>query len=392
MSGWSPLKYRYVPAQPAKATEPAAPTEPETTTESDTPQVEAPQAQTPDVTTPSQPQVAVNQATGTQTATTTTQQPATQSKPEQPKPAKKKPLSPWTKRLLGLAGILVLAAIVVLLARWLRTLDPVGDFIATYDGHATQPDDTPEGFPWWLNWAHFFNFFLMVLVVRTGLLIRTEQRPEAYWRAKKKSLFSPFKEEGPKVTIHQFTHQALDILWVLNGVIFVILLFSTGHWVRIVPTDWDIFPNMVSAGIQYASLDWPAEDGWVHYNALQVVAYFTVVFIAAPVAIITGLRMSTWWPKNNATLNKIFPTEVARKLHFPTMIFFVAFVIVHVFLVFTTGALTNLNHMFTGRDTNDWWGLVVFLISLAVTVAATWLIKPIFISPVAQTTGTVSSR
>ncbi|WGH81050.1 cytochrome b/b6 domain-containing protein [Auritidibacter ignavus] len=394
MAGWTPLKYRYVPAQPAEATaaEPEQTESPATTEQSPpSPQASAQTEQSPAssptaTTTPSDTHLAANQAAAQPTAA------AAQQPSVSPRPKEKKPLSPWTKRLLGLAGVLVLAVVVVLFARWLRSLDPVAEFIATYDGHSTQPADTPEGFPWWMNWAHFFNFFLMVLIVRTGLLIRTEQRPEAYWRAKKKSLFSPFKDEGPKVTIHQFTHQALDLLWVLNGVIFVILLFATGHWARIVPTDWDIFPNMVSAGIQYASLDWPAEDAWAHYNALQVVAYFIVVFIASPIAIITGLRMSTWWPKNNATLNKIYPAPLARKLHFPTMIFFVAFVIVHVFLVFMTGALTNLNYMFTGRDTNDVWGLLVFLLALAVTVGATWLIKPMIISPVAQTTGTVSSR
>ncbi|WP_218157734.1 hypothetical protein [Saccharopolyspora shandongensis] len=26
---------------------------------------------------------------------------------------------------------------------------------------------------------------------------------------------------------------------------------------------------------------WPTENGWVHYNALQQLAYFTTVFVAA---------------------------------------------------------------------------------------------------------------
>lgn len=72
------------------------------------------------------------------------------------------------------------------------------------------------------------------------------------------------------------------------------------------------------------------------------------MFVAAPLALVTGLLMSEWWPKNATALNKAFPAPVARALHFPTMIFFVFFIVVHVILVFATGALPNLNHMFTG--------------------------------------------
>ncbi|MEU5849212.1 hypothetical protein [Saccharopolyspora shandongensis] len=48
--------------------------------------------------------------------------------------------------------------------------------------------------------------------------------------------------------------------------------------------DWEVFPNALSAALQYASLDWPTENGWVHYNALQQLAYFTTVLVATPLA------------------------------------------------------------------------------------------------------------
>ena len=74
--------------------------------------------------------------------------------------------------------------------------------------------------------------------------------------------------------------------------LFFVLLFVTGQWMRIVPTSWDVFPNALSAALQYVSLDWPTENGWVNYNSLQLLAYFVTVFIAAPLAIVTGMRMS----------------------------------------------------------------------------------------------------
>ena len=287
------------------------------------------------------------------------------------------------------AGVLILAVVTVLAARWLRTLEPVQEFIAVYNGHAAQPDNAPEGLPAWLGWQHFFNMFLMVLIVRTGLQVRTERKPAAYWTAKKNSFFSPKGNTPRKVSLTQWVHQSLDVLWVVNGLVFMVLLFASGQWMRIVPTSWDVFPNMVSTAIQYASLDWPTENGWVHYNALQVVAYFSVVFIAAPLAVLSGIRMSTWWPEKAVRLTKAYPVEWARAVHVPVMVYFLLFTVVHVFLVFFTGALRNLNHMYTARDVVDWWGLVIFLASLLVVAAGWVLTKPLFMTPVAARTGRV---
>lgn len=301
-------------------------------------------------------------------------------------------MSPWAKAALAVGGVVVLALLVVLGARWLRTLEPIQDFIRTYDGHATQPEGTPEGMPWWMGWQHFLNMFFIVLIIRTGLQVRYEKRPPAYWTPREKSFFSPPGNTPPKVSLSQWLHQCLDVLWVLNGALFILLLALTGHWARIVPTDLDVFPHMASVAIQYASLDWPTENGWVHYNALQAFTYFLTVYVAAPLAILTGWRMSTWWPAKDRFLNRVFPLQAARKLHFPVMVYFVLFTLVHVFLVFFTGALRNLNHMYTSRDVTDWWGLVVFLVSVAVIAAGWFFTRPLFITPVAEKTGTLTTR
>jgi thiosulfate reductase cytochrome b subunit len=296
----------------------------------------------------------------------------------------------WVKPAAIVAGLLVVAAAVVLGARWLRALEGVQQFITTYDGHASQPASAPEGIPAWMGWQHFLNMFFIVLIIRTGLQVRTERKPPGYWMAKKNSFFAPKGNTPKKVSLSQWLHQCMDVLWVANGLVFVVLLFATGQWMRIVPTDWDIVPNIVSGAIQYASLDWPTENGWVHYNALQVMAYFVTVFIAAPLAILSGIRFSTWWPEKAEWLNRIYPVEWARAVHFPVMLYFVGFTIVHVFLVFFTGALRNLNHMYTSRDVVDWWGLVVFLASLAVVAAAWFLTQPLFTTPIATRMGKVT--
>ena len=90
----------------------------------------------------------------------------------------------------------------------------------------------------------------------------------------------------------RWRHFGVDAVWLLNGVIFYVLLLATGQWQRVVPTSWDVFPHALSVLVQYLSLDWPTETGWVAYNALQLMAYFVTVFVAAPLALITGLGMS----------------------------------------------------------------------------------------------------
>lgn len=295
-----------------------------------------------------------------------------------------KQLAWWVKVVvLGGLGAIVAAAILVLAARGVTTLPGVPEWLERYPGEYELPESSEPGFPAWARWGHFFNIFLMVLIIRSGLLVRTQQQPPAFWTPKK---------GGKKISINLWLHTSLDILWIVNGLIFVVLLFASGHWMRIVPTSWEVFPNAASSLLQYMTLDWPVENGWVNYNSLQQIMYFLVVFVASPIAIITGVRMSEWWPKDAEKLNKMFPAPLARAVHFPTMLFFVLFILIHVFLVFATGALRNLNHMFAGTDVVNWTGFWLFALSIAITVAGWFACKPLVLAPIASAFGKVSNR
>ncbi|GEK79016.1 cytochrome b/b6 domain-containing protein [Agrococcus baldri] len=285
--------------------------------------------------------------------------------------------------MLVALAIVGLATIVVAIARWIAGLEPVAAFIQQYPGTYDLPEGAPVGLPAWLNWSHFFNLLLIALIIRSGLQVRGERKPPAYVTSKR---------TGHKASITVWLHTSLDVLWVVNGIVFVILLFATGQWMRIVPTSWEVFPHAISAGLQYATLEWPLEDGWVNYNSLQQLAYFATVFLAAPLAIITGVRMSGWWPKGRERLDRAYPIEWARAVHFPTMLYFVAFIVVHVLLVFTTGALRNLNHMFAAKADDDWLGFILFAGAMLVVAAAMVAARPALLSPIASRFGTVSSR
>ncbi|WP_331280374.1 cytochrome b/b6 domain-containing protein [Arthrobacter sp. MA-N2] len=288
---------------------------------------------------------------------------------------------PSRAQMLCAIGFGVVAVSAVFLARAVLSLQAMQDFLTRFPGEYATP--APPGIAPWVGWQHFFNMFLMVLIIRSGLGVRHQKRPEAYWNS---------RNGKTKISLTLWLHQTLDILWLANGVVFVVLLFLTGHWARLIPTSWEVFPNALSAALQYLSFDWPVENGWNNYNSLQQLAYFTTVFLAAPLAAITGFRMSGLWPKRAQRLTKAYRVEWARAVHYPVMLYFVAFIVVHVALVVLTGLLRNLNHMYASQDTAGWLGFWIFLGSI-VMIAAGWVLaRTSLLSPVAGLFGKVSSR
>jgi thiosulfate reductase cytochrome b subunit len=283
--------------------------------------------------------------------------------------------------LLGGFFALLMAAAAVMGVRWFLELDFMQEFLVTYPGEYPLPEGAPVGIPAWLGWQHFFNTFLIVLIIRSGLRVRTEKRPRVFWW--------PRHNPKGKISLALWFHQSLDVLWLLNGVIYVVLLFGTAQWMKVVPTSWEVFPNAISAGLQYASLDWPTENGWVNYNSLQQLAYFVTIFVAAPLAAITGIRMSKLWPARAKLLNRIYPVAWARAVHFPVMLYFVLFIIVHVTLVLATGMLRNLNHMYASQDAVNWTGFWIFVASVVVIVIAWIAARTTVLSAIARVFGTV---
>ena len=304
--------------------------------------------------------------------------------------------SKWLNLLWLIPIALLLLVIGIAVAKGIRPLPAVQNFIDTYPGESELPDDTPVGFPAWLAWQHFINAFFLIFIIRSGVSILADH-PRLYWTrhstpgkdwfrmqkpvppdplytAKMDSITLPNGVGLPgrrhSIGLARWWHLGIDTLWLLNGIVFYVLIFSTGQWKRLVPMSWDVFPNAVSVTIQYLSLDWPVDNGWVNYNGLQLLAYFITVFIAAPLALITGLGMSPALSTRFRWISSRFSIQVARSLHFFVLCWFVFFVVVHVTLVLTTDALRNLNHMYGGRDDDSWVGFWIFAASLVVMIVA----------------------
>lgn len=256
----------------------------------------------------------------------------------------------------------------VLFARALFEIPVTAAFFETYPGDATPWEGTPVGFPAWLSWTHFLSAFFLLFVVRSGLLVRGGARPPAFVTRRATG--------ATRLSLHTWWHLVVDVLWVANGLVYLVLLIGSDQWKRLVPASWDVIPNAISAGLQYLSLDWPQHDGWTHYNALQLLLYGFTVFIAGPVAVLAGLRLSPLWPKRLRRATGLLGDRFARTVHWLTAVYFIGFTVVHVALVLLTGALRNLNHMYAGRDDDSWIGAAVFGASLIVTIVAAALLRP----------------
>jgi sulfoxide reductase catalytic subunit YedY len=172
-------------------------------------------------------------------------------------------------------------------------------------------------------------------------------------------------------------HFSVNLLWVSNGVLFYALLFSTDQWRRLVPLTWAVFPAALSAAIQYASLNFPIDHGWTHYNGLQQLSYFMTVFIAAPVSILTGLMQSPAISNKLGWIGRVFNKQAMRSVHFLSFAWFVLFILMHGIMVFVTGLRQNTNHMFARVDNASWAGLPLFALAMTVMIGA-WLVASPF--------------
>jgi DMSO/TMAO reductase YedYZ molybdopterin-dependent catalytic subunit/thiosulfate reductase cytochrome b subunit len=304
---------------------------------------------------------------------------------------------------LGLIALVLSIAVVREMTRygWYQ------DFITRYPGTSMDyVDPVDSGFPWWLRWQHFLNLLFMMFMIRAGLQIladhprlyvniackpdtewmrlrdavpadrRDPEDPQRVWTAKMDSVALPKHIGLPGIRhtigLARWWHFTFDLLWLINGVVFMILLFSTDQWKRLIPTSWEVFPNALSTALQYLSLELPENAGFSTYNALQLLAYFITVFIAAPLAVVTGLLQAPAIAGRFGTSVGLLNRQVARTVHVGVLVWMLSFIAIHTLMVFATGFVGNVNHITLGTDTNSYLGVALYLAWMAVVVAF-WL-------------------
>ena len=89
--------------------------------------------------------------------------------------------SRWINVLWAVPLVVVLGIIGIAVCQQLRTMPGVQAFIARYPGGTPSSAAVYSGFPLWLRLLHFFNFFLMMFIIRAGIQILADH-PRLYWR------------------------------------------------------------------------------------------------------------------------------------------------------------------------------------------------------------------
>lgn len=168
------------------------------------------------------------------------------------------------------------------------------------------------------------------------------------------------------------------ILWVINGLTYVTLLFTTGEWVRLVPTSWNIFPEAFQTFVSYMSFHLPPASAFNPYDPLQQLTYFSVIFIFAPFMILTGLALAPAVAARFPWYIKMFGgKQAARSLHFLGLVGIIVFIVIHLSLVAIVNSHANLLNITLGDPYGNYPLAVAILASAIVFVIlfnvwATW--------------------
>lgn len=144
-------------------------------------------------------------------------------------------------------------------------------------------------------------------------------------------------------------------LWVINGACYLAWSLGSRHLARdlaMQPRDWRAIPRSLGEHLRFQH---PVGEEALRYNPLQKLAYLGVIFVLAPLAVLTGLTMSPqmdsmlgWW------LALVGGRQSARTIHFVVMGLFVLFAVVHVLMVVYAGPVNEMRSMLSGRFRVRW--------------------------------------
>ncbi|HEY9773294.1 MAG TPA: molybdopterin-dependent oxidoreductase [Planktothrix sp.] len=259
------------------------------------------------------------------------------------------------------------------------------------------------GFPLWLRITHFCNFLFLTLLIRSGIQILSDH-PKLYWNdhCYPGSEWLKFgKRDLPTRALWTSMDEAVDVspvialpgqrhalgagrhwhflpmvFWLINGFIYITLLFCTGNWRRLVPTSSTIIPRALHDMATYMTLHKPPLSEFQPYDALQQLVYFSVVFVLTPLTILSGIAMSPALEARFPWYANVFRgQQKARSLHFLCMVSYVLFLIVHVTMVFVVHFKNSAMNITLGGDEGGSFpvALALFFGGILLVIALNWL-------------------
>ena len=233
--------------------------------------------------------------------------------------------------------------------------------------------------PVWVAVTHFLNLLFLTLLARSGIEVLSAL-PKLYlsdhcppgrevvrfskkvFCADSREPWSSLDEEeswSPLIALPgrknlglaRHWHFMTVQFWILTGLVYVVLLLASGEWRRLVPTSWSIVPDAFHAAATYLDGHLAEPKPGHPYNALQQLAYFSVVFLLAPLQILTGAAMSPAIIARFPHYTRLFGgKQAARTLHFLGLCAFAAFVVVHTAMVLLHGLGNEFTYIVLASD------------------------------------------
>lgn len=242
-------------------------------------------------------------------------------------------------------------------------------------------------FPWWLRVEHFLNIIFVTFFIRSGIEIlgtyprlhtNVHNKPGAQWaeftiKSKPKHKYyavgSEYEDYSPIISLPgrgllglgRYWHFMTVMGYVTFFIIYYILLFATGQWLRYIPPSFDfpvqVFNNIVS----YLAFVSPEPMPGYPFNAIQQMAYATAIFILPPYMIFTGIMQS---PAVNTHFMKLTKAlggrQMIRSAHWWGLIGYLMFIIGHVSMVLLHGYGHEVSKMVFGNSDSPIAGGVIF--------------------------------
>jgi sulfoxide reductase catalytic subunit YedY len=256
------------------------------------------------------------------------------------------------------------------------------------------------GFPIWLRVTHYINLLFIGLLIRSGIQILAAHprlyfndgcKPGSEWlnfthkKIPEGKLWTSMDEEVPvtpliaqpgkdNLGVGRLWHFFVVIFWILNGLIYVVLLFASGEWSRLIPTSWSIIPHAWHTFLTYITFHLPPKSDFQPYDPLQQLAYAGVVFLLAPFMLLTGATMSPAVEAHFPWYIKLFGgRQVGRSLHFLSLLAFIGFIIIHTALVLIVHFQDNIRNIVFGQEQGSVTTAVLIAVAALIVVALVYV-------------------
>jgi DMSO/TMAO reductase YedYZ molybdopterin-dependent catalytic subunit/thiosulfate reductase cytochrome b subunit len=232
-------------------------------------------------------------------------------------------------------------------------------------------------FPMFVVVTHALNILLITLLMRSGVEVLSSL-PKLYWsddcppgrewiRFSRKTSGADSRRSWVSLDEEEHWHPIIALpgrgrlglgrhwhfltvqFWVLTGAVYVACVLVTGYWRYLVPEHWALVPQAIRDVGTYLHFQLAPQLPGQPFDAAQKLAYFTVVFVLAPLQIATGAGMSPAVLARFPRYRRIFGgKQGARSIHFLGLCAMVAFVLVHVFMVIMHGIPSEFAKIFLG--------------------------------------------